>query len=130
MSLSRREIDSALVGRASKIVVDYVEGAVVSAQSRLYHYPVVLNLLGFEVEAGELIEAGVGRESLLELGELLDFTGHSTYSTNAKKVQEASTGDVTIFKSVGVGVQDVAIARAVMDSARRHAIGSVIHGYH
>ena len=40
-----------------------------------------------------------------------------------------ASGEVTIFKSVGVGVQDVAIACAVVDRAVREGFGKTIEGY-
>ncbi|KAJ3018982.1 hypothetical protein NUW54_g204 [Trametes sanguinea] len=38
-------------------------------------------------------------------------------------------GDVTIFKSVGVGVQDAAIACAVVERAVKEKIGVVVEDY-
>jgi len=40
-----------------------------------------------------------------------------------------AAGDVTIFKSVGVGVQDVAIASAVASRAERENIGTIVADY-
>lgn len=40
-----------------------------------------------------------------------------------------TSGDVTIFKSVGVGVQDVAVACAVVERAVKEKIGVVVDAY-
>ena len=58
--------------------------------------------------------------------------GHegSSWTPRADALDAARAGgDVTIFKSVGVGVQDVAIACAVVDRAIQEGIGRTIEGY-
>ena len=40
-----------------------------------------------------------------------------------------ASGDVTIFKSVGLGVQDVAIACAVVAVAEKENVGNIIADY-
>jgi ornithine cyclodeaminase/alanine dehydrogenase-like protein (mu-crystallin family) len=42
---------------------------------------------------------------------------------------EAMSGPITLFKSVGVGLQDVAIACAVVARAEEMEIGTRIAGY-
>lgn len=65
------------------------------------------------------------------LGELLDRSVNSDqWIAKEDAVEEVQRGDVTIFKSVGVGIQDVAISRAVVDCAKEYGIGSVIPEYH
>ncbi len=43
--------------------------------------------------------------------------------------QVRGSGDVTVFKSVGVGIQDVAIAHAVVDCARKNGLGTLVGDY-
>lgn len=57
------------------------------------------------------------------------MTGVTQWSPREAKVGEVTAGDVTIFKSVGVGIQDAAIARAVVDCAKQHGIGTVVDNY-
>ncbi|KAI0702363.1 NAD(P)-binding protein [Cerioporus squamosus] len=103
------EIDTDLVKRAGKIVVDQKSACL--------------------VEAGELISAGCTESDLVEIGELLDMEG-SSWTPRSGIVQEVQrSGDITIFKSVGVGVQDVAIACAVVDRAMKDGIGKRIEDY-
>jgi len=74
------------------------------------------------LEAGELIAAGLRREDMREVGELV--------GTDTGVPPPDLTGDrVTIFKSVGLGVQDVAIAKLVVDLAERRGIGCNLHSY-
>ena len=75
-------------------------------------------------EAGELIDAGLEAQELTEIGELVLDEGRDG---------RLSKKDITLFKSVGVGLQDVAVACAVVS---RHAallsrsdVGTVIEDY-
>ncbi|KAK7028334.1 hypothetical protein R3P38DRAFT_2935458 [Favolaschia claudopus] len=90
-------------------------------------------------EAGELIAADVKPEEVVEIGELVAFgadgelrlphQGHLA-DTGLQKHSEAenrgTSGPVTIFKSVGVGLQDVAIACAVVDKAQELGMGTSV----
>ncbi|KAI0300640.1 hypothetical protein B0F90DRAFT_1810301 [Multifurca ochricompacta] len=107
------EVDSALIHRA-RIMVDSRDACA--------------------VEAGELINAGVSLEELVEVGELIRRKSvHDekwAWEPDARKIAELlSESDVTIFKSVGLGVQDVAIAVATVDRAMEMGIGTVIPNF-
>lgn len=74
------------------------------------------------LEAGELIAAGLRPEDVHEIGELV--------GTGSKVPRRGLSGDrVTIFKSVGLGVQDVAIAKLVVDLAERKGLGCNLNSY-
>ncbi|KZT66928.1 NAD(P)-binding protein [Daedalea quercina L-15889] len=107
------EVDTALIKRAGRVVVDSRAACL--------------------VEAGELIAAGLGPADLVEIGELVEPTESAddpTWTAREELVREIrEPGDVTIFKSVGVGVQDVAIACAVASKAERENIGTIIADY-
>lgn len=107
---SMKEIDSELIHRAKIILVDSKEACA--------------------KEAGELIEAGMVREAIdgtltitdarvLEIGQVVG-------KADTLKVVEEIKRDVTIFKSVGVGVQDVAIAVLVVRLAEERRTGSAV----
>lgn len=70
-------------------------------------------------EAGELIDAGLEPHQLTEIGELV---GGATDSRPGKD-------EITMYKCVGVGLQDVAIACAVVDRALSRSDGTVIEHY-
>ncbi|KAJ8091780.1 hypothetical protein PM082_021015 [Marasmius tenuissimus] len=85
-------------------------------------------------EAGELLEAGLNEEQTQEIGSLvLDARAQNDQATPSemRKIlcsglketteKEAATfdGPVTMFKSVGLGLQDVAIACAVVEQAEK-----------
>ena len=85
------------------------------------------------MEAGELLSAQVNPENVLGLGELIlreEKSAKSEWTPHFALVDIIhASGDVTIFKSVGVGVQDVAIAHAVVDCARRNGLGTCVENY-
>lgn len=107
------EVDSKLVHRAWKVVVDSREACA--------------------IEAGELIAAGKTTNpdgSLIELGELVR-KGEDGRFVPVELPQDFRTPDgVTIFKSVGVGLQDVAIASLVLSRSERMGYGTRIENYH
>ncbi|KAK1228145.1 hypothetical protein PQX77_008828 [Marasmius sp. AFHP31] len=85
-------------------------------------------------EAGELIDAGLSEKQMQEIGSLvLDARAQDDQATpgemrkilctGLKKTSErgatAFDGPVTMFKSVGLGLQDVAIACAVVEQAEK-----------
>lgn len=101
------EVSTSLIRRAGRIVVD-------SRSACLQ-------------EAGELIEARISEQELVELGELVDTPEGKAKQELVQEVRE--TGDVTIFKSVGVGVQDVMITSAVVKRAEELNVGTIVHDY-
>ncbi|KAI5891559.1 NAD(P)-binding protein [Schizophyllum commune H4-8] len=81
-------------------------------------------------EAGELLEAKVDMAAVHEIGELVEVDGEGNLKTTLPKLQtKEQEGGVTMFKSVGVGLQDVAIACAAVDKARAMGLGTTVEGY-
>jgi ornithine cyclodeaminase len=85
------------------------------------------------LEAGELIGAGLAPGDMVEVGELLLRSAHAqdggwtAAEVNRARVADVLSGrDVTMFKSVGVGAQDVAISMAVMERGIENGIGTRI----
>ncbi|KAF9204937.1 hypothetical protein BGZ49_004676 [Haplosporangium sp. Z 27] len=90
-------------------------------------------------EAGELILAKkeTGQDGVLEeMGKIFDKNGQLNVSalpsefTTLKKSNVSSTSgeekDVTIFKSVGIAAQDVAITALVLDIAEESNLGAIV----
>ncbi|KAF5375898.1 hypothetical protein D9615_008223 [Tricholomella constricta] len=89
------------------------------------------------IEAGELIDAGVAPPEIVEIGELVELgptrevvlktlpmSGIMPDADNSE-----GEGPITMFKSVGVGLQDVAIACAVVAKAETMGVGTTVPGY-
>lgn len=77
-------------------------------------------------EAGELLSSGIPQSTWIEVGEMVLPSGELT--PKGKQVQEElrQKGNVTVFKSVGLGVQDVTIASAVVEAAEKLGKGTVV----
>ena len=68
-------------------------------------------------EAGDLLLAGFGEERIAaELGEVLvgDHPGRT------------DSGELTVFKSLGLGVEDLAAAELVVRKAREQGVGTEV----
>ncbi|TAH51927.1 MAG: ornithine cyclodeaminase family protein [Chloroflexota bacterium] len=95
---ARREVDSAAVKRAHAIFADSVEQA--------------------KIEAGDLIlavsENAIGWEKVQEMSALV----------SGRAVGRASEDDITLFKSCGIALEDVAVGTFVYERAREMKIGT------
>ncbi|THH06847.1 hypothetical protein EW145_g3794, partial [Phellinidium pouzarii] len=100
------EVEDDLIRRAGKVVVDSKEAC--------------------RVEAGELIKANIGIEGMVEIGEAIEQDGKDIPEV-LRRIRAA--GDVTIFKSVGIGPQDTAIAAAVLEKGILMGLGKYISTY-
>ncbi|KAI6032327.1 NAD-binding protein [Pisolithus microcarpus] len=99
------EVDCDLIRRAGTIVIDSAEACA--------------------VEAGELIAASRRAGDMIEIGRLVE----DRQGTLQGEIQ-MTKGDMTVFKSVGVGLQDVAIARHVVSKAGSLAVGTIVENFH
>ncbi len=95
-----REVEDDLIKRAGKILVDSREACA--------H------------EAGELISAGISPENMVEVGDIVEINGEGVPD---RMMMMKSAGDVSIFKSVGIGLQDTAIAHLVVENAVANGVG-------
>ncbi|KAI5988121.1 hypothetical protein F5J12DRAFT_970605 [Pisolithus orientalis] len=81
------EVDCGLISWAEMIIVDSIEACVIEARE----------LIAASLSAGDMIETG----QLVEEWDCQDRLGEI----------QMRKSDVTVFKSVGIGLQDVAIVR-------------------
>jgi ornithine cyclodeaminase/alanine dehydrogenase-like protein (mu-crystallin family) len=83
-------------------------------------------------EAGELIGAEAEGDHLVEIGELLKLGQDGKWMEDEGRmgslVRERN-GEISVFKSVGVGVQDVAIAALVLGKAEGMGLGVLVEDY-
>jgi ornithine cyclodeaminase/alanine dehydrogenase-like protein (mu-crystallin family) len=81
-------------------------------------------------EAGELIAAGTRGEALVEVGKLVRLTEDGAWEADEERCADVrAKGDITVWKSVGVAVQDVAIAARVVARAEEMGLGTRVAGY-
>ncbi|KAG9046772.1 hypothetical protein FS837_003644 [Tulasnella sp. UAMH 9824] len=100
-----REVDEELVHRAEMVLVDSREACL--------------------TEAGDLIQAGwkdIGQSSDELVGKIFEI---GEFHAQTQGIQLGDNA-VTIFKSVGVGVQDVAIASLVVRLAKERGVGTLV----
>ncbi len=95
-ALTRRELDDAVIERADVIVVDSIE------QARL--------------EAGDFLRP-------IERGRLQWTQVHELKDVVSQKVKREDDRQVTLFKSLGVAIEDVALAAVVYERAQSQGIG-------
>ncbi|KAF1830179.1 PrnX protein [Decorospora gaudefroyi] len=70
-------------------------------------------------EAGELVSAGIKEERMVEVGKMVGLReGHG-----GEAVRKWLEEGFVVYKSVGVGVMDIAIGRALMDLAGEKGVG-------
>jgi phosphoribosylformylglycinamidine synthase len=70
-------------------------------------------------EAGELVKAGITEKQMLEVGRI-DGSREGSEKENLQRWLEEG---FVVYKSVGVGVMDIAIGKALIDLAREKGVG-------
>jgi ornithine cyclodeaminase/alanine dehydrogenase-like protein (mu-crystallin family) len=113
-----REVSSQLLWRTGAKLGSSTARVVVDSREACLH------------EAGELIQADLKPEALVELGELVTEKDGRLVVHTEKCQSVRAAGEVTIFKSVGVGVQDVSISEWVVRKAEEAGLGTVIPDYY
>ncbi|KAF8198386.1 hypothetical protein K438DRAFT_1918665 [Mycena galopus ATCC 62051] len=113
------EVDGALIRRALASDASKQSALLVDSRSACL------------AEAGELISAGIEGSQVVEIGELVSFDADGEPLLGGARQRPptetgGTTGPVTIFKSVGVGLQDVAIACAVVQRAEELGLGTYV----
>jgi ornithine cyclodeaminase/alanine dehydrogenase-like protein (mu-crystallin family) len=71
-------------------------------------------------EAGELIKAGLSKDSLIELGDLFGADNDEVHASGERNI---------VFKCVGMAIMDLTVANALLDMATAEDIGQVVEGF-
>ncbi|KAK9774294.1 putative Quinate/shikimate 5-dehydrogenase/glutamyl-tRNA reductase domain-containing protein [Seiridium cardinale] len=74
------------------------------------------------LEAGELVKAEIKEEDLVEVGELLQIQEHGGSEEKKQLAAWLKNGSV-IYKSVGIGLMDLAIGGALLELAASGGVG-------
>ena len=86
-------------------------------------------------EAGEIIQAGVSPDKLVELGELLMVKKASMREVEMgvgegeKGLRRWLVGGNVVYKSVGVGLMDVCVGEDLVKVAGERGVGTVVEGF-
>ncbi|TVY35843.1 Uncharacterized protein LOCC1_G007460 [Lachnellula occidentalis] len=70
------------------------------------------------LEAGEIIQGGIGAESLVDVGELVALEGEGK-----EGAREWLESGFVVYKCVGIAVMDAAVASDLLDLARSKGVG-------
>lgn len=74
-------------------------------------------------EAGELINAGLGKDDLIEIGQLF------SQESDGKRVSLPTGHKITLFKCVGFGFMDLVVSKALLNVAEAQDKGKVIDAF-
>jgi len=77
------------------------------------------------LEAGELVEAEIPAEKITEVGELADKLRRAD-EAEAKLLRDWLENGLIVYKSVGIGIMDLALGKAILELAGKHKIGTIL----
>ena len=84
---------------------------------------VVDSIKGCMDEAGELVKAGIATEKMLEVGKIDGLREDENVRGSDKSLGRWLQEGFVVYKSVGVGVMDIAIGKALMELSGEKSIG-------
>lgn len=73
--------------------------------------------------AGEIVQAGIAPEEILEIGDIVHGLRQGTLST---EVQEWMASGFLVYKSIGVSMTDVVAGEAIVEMAKNKQLGTLI----
>ncbi|KAF2762456.1 ornithine cyclodeaminase/mu-crystallin family protein [Pseudovirgaria hyperparasitica] len=74
------------------------------------------------LEAGEIVKADIKPEHILEMGQLVERE-RTTTGEAVRSLQDWLENDNVVYKSVGLGIMDLALGKALIDLARERGVG-------
>lgn len=113
--LDMQEIDPdflKLVVDAKSQLSSQVHGGVVAVDTKA----------GCLQEAGELVKAGIDEKTMREVGEILKAKEASDEKALTTWLEEG----LVVFKSVGIGIMDIAVGSSLLSLAKEKGVGTVL----
>ncbi|KAL2883750.1 hypothetical protein SGCOL_000898 [Colletotrichum sp. CLE4] len=80
------------------------------------------------LEAGELVEAKIPAEKIVEVGEFTD-TLRKADETEAKLLREWLEKGLVVYKSVGIGIMDLSLGKVILELAAKHQVGTILQEF-
>ncbi|KAH7132199.1 shikimate/quinate 5-dehydrogenase [Dendryphion nanum] len=74
-------------------------------------------------ESGEIVQGKIEAEQIVEVGEVLDILEHPQ-GNDDKSLDDWLANGLVIYKSVGIGIMDLAVGNALLDLAKEKNVGS------
>ncbi|KAK2006373.1 shikimate/quinate 5-dehydrogenase [Colletotrichum eremochloae] len=119
--LNMKEIDPAFL----RAVIDIPLGAFSSAHGGKDGVIFVDSREACFLEAGELVEANIPAEKITEVGELADKLRRAD-EAEAKLLRDWLENGLIVYKSVGIGIMDLSLGKAILELAGKHKIGTLL----
>ncbi|KAI8156747.1 hypothetical protein K4K49_007613 [Colletotrichum sp. SAR 10_70] len=77
------------------------------------------------LEAGELVEAKIPAEKIVEVGEFTDRL-RKAGDDEAKGLKEWLANGLVVYKSVGIGIMDLSLGKVILELAGKHKVGTTL----
>ncbi|KAH0429926.1 hypothetical protein CcaCcLH18_08071 [Colletotrichum camelliae] len=77
------------------------------------------------LEAGELVEAKIPAEKIVEVGEFTDRL-RKAGDGEAKGLREWLANGLVVYKSVGIGIMDLSLGKVILELAGKHKVGTTL----
>ncbi|CAG7564310.1 unnamed protein product [Fusarium equiseti] len=84
------------------------------------------------VKSGEVIQSGLKEDSLLQVGEILDWLDGKSERKPEGGVEKLKTWiseGFVVYKGIGVSVTDIAAGNAILELARKRNVGTTISNF-
>ncbi|KAL0939223.1 proline utilization protein [Colletotrichum truncatum] len=80
------------------------------------------------LEAGELVEAEVPAEKIIEVGEFTERL-RKAGETEANALREWLENGLIVYKSVGIGIMDLSLGKVILELAGKHKVGTTLEKF-
>ncbi|KAK1451850.1 shikimate/quinate 5-dehydrogenase [Colletotrichum melonis] len=77
------------------------------------------------LEAGELVEAKIPAEKIVEVGEFTDKLRKADEG-EAGLLREWLEKGLIVYKSVGIGIMDLSLGKVILELAAKHKVGTIL----
>lgn len=78
---------------------------------------------------GEIVQSGLGIESFTEVGKVLQSLPPAEAGSSSEEISKGIKSGLLVYKSVGVGLTDLAAGQALLDLAREKGKGMVVSDF-
>ncbi|GKT41928.1 uncharacterized protein ColSpa_02109 [Colletotrichum spaethianum] len=77
------------------------------------------------LEAGELVDAKIPAEKIIEVGEFTDSLRKAN-EAEAELLRDWLENGLIVYKSVGIGIMDLSLGKVILELAGKHKIGTTL----
>ncbi|KAF4449065.1 hypothetical protein F53441_7609 [Fusarium austroafricanum] len=84
------------------------------------------------VKSGEVVQSGLGADSLIQVGEILDWLDEKSLrkpDAGIEKLMNWISEGFIVYKGIGVSVTDLAAGNAILELARKRNVGTTVSNF-